>query len=816
MKRISSIVLSVVLAFTMCFTPAVNFLAAGAEDLFEFTVDADNEYAAVNKYKYISSYDYTDVNIPDNYYGYPVTVISANAFRGAVALETVGIPHSVKEIGKRAFNSCSSLNDLVMPNSQIEKIGDGAFAYCTSFTEFTIPASVTSIGDSVFSSCDNLKKFIVEEGNSYYTAPNGVLYNKNQTVLIKIPSAYSSDTYTVPDGVTTLAADALYNTPSDAELKTLILPASLTTVGEAAVGENPVLEKIYYLGSAEDWSNVTIEEYGNDDLLPVADGGKLIFHSEHTLVEKSYTAPACTTAGSRISECSVCGTEVTEVLDALGHEYQAVVTEPTCTEGGYTVYTCSRCGDTYTADETAALGHDYKAVVTEPSCTEGGYTTYTCSRCGDTYTADETDALGHDYQAVVTEPSCTEGGFTTYTCSRCGDVYTADETAALGHDYQISEHKDASYSEAGYDKYTCTRCGDSYTIDIPKLEGIIIKVNSSELGSVEIIGGKTVEGIDGKLFDKGESYSLTATANDNTDFAGWTIGSRVITTDAVYTNTAYTHLEYTPLFVEKEASEEHTIVFLNKYGDILATEKAGNDIKIPRESEPEMLNLPGYVFSGWTKDGKAISNDEIRALTESAKIVADYTKETTQVYNITAIGAEITDSNGNAIDGTNLTFDTKVTVKFENAKAIKCGDDIVSYGDSYTLYIAGDIELTPVYEEIVEEEAQVKIIGANRVAGTDTKFNIYATRTVPKDWTVIDRGFIYGRKDKVPESKENINLDSLPSGVKACHGTPTQSNQFVLVIGVKSSIGARFYAYATINKGDETRVIISDSYDVIP
>ena len=46
------------------------------------------------------------------------------------------------------------------------------------------------------------------------------------------------------------------------------------------------------------------------------------------------------------------------------HHYEAVVTEATCTEGGYTTYTCE-CGDSYVADETEALGHDYETVVTE-------------------------------------------------------------------------------------------------------------------------------------------------------------------------------------------------------------------------------------------------------------------------------------------------------------------------------------------------------------------------------------------------------------------------------------------------------------------
>ncbi len=183
----------------------------------------------------------------------------------------------------------------------------------------------------------------------------------------------------------------------------------------------------------------------------------------HDYIENVTLEPTCTEEGSKDITCSRCDYEATEAIDALGHDYEAVVTEPTCTEGGYTTYTCANgCGDSYVADETEALGHDYKAVVTEPTCTEGGYTTYTCANgCGDSYVADETEALGHDYEAVVTEPTCTEDGYTTHTCSVCGDSYVDSEVEAFGHDY-AEEVTEATCTEKGYTTHTCAVCGDTY------------------------------------------------------------------------------------------------------------------------------------------------------------------------------------------------------------------------------------------------------------------------------------------------------------------------------------------------------------------
>ena len=104
----------------------------------------------------------------------------------------------------------------------------------------------------------------------------------------------------------------------------------------------------------------------------------------------SHTAGAaatCTTAQT----CTVCGAEL---VAALGHSHNAVVTEPDCVNGGYTTYTCA-CGDSYVGDETAALGHTWVAgEVKAPTCTEDGYTNYACA-CGATKTDDATEATGH-------------------------------------------------------------------------------------------------------------------------------------------------------------------------------------------------------------------------------------------------------------------------------------------------------------------------------------------------------------------------------------------------------------------------------------
>ena len=179
------------------------------------------------------------------------------------------------------------------------------------------------------------------------------------------------------------------------------------------------------------------------------------FSHTHTWEVTENVAATCTEDGSATYTCA-CGDTYTEVIAALGHSYEAVVTESTCTEKGYTTYTCA-CGDSYVADEVAAPGHVYETVTVTATCTEDGSVTYTCA-CGDTYT-ETVAALGHAYEAVVTAPTCESEGYTTYTCA-CGDSYVAEEVAALGHDYE-SVTVAPTCTENGYTGNTCVNCGDT-------------------------------------------------------------------------------------------------------------------------------------------------------------------------------------------------------------------------------------------------------------------------------------------------------------------------------------------------------------------
>ena len=115
-------------------------LAASAEaveiDSIYYNLDADTEQAEVtsNPDQYSGS-----VNIPssvtDGGVSYSVTAIGDQAFENCSGLTSVTIPNSVTSIGWESFYGCSGLTSVTIPNS-VTSIGGEAFC-CSSLTSLT-------------------------------------------------------------------------------------------------------------------------------------------------------------------------------------------------------------------------------------------------------------------------------------------------------------------------------------------------------------------------------------------------------------------------------------------------------------------------------------------------------------------------------------------------------------------------------------------------------------------------------------------------------------------------------------------------------
>ncbi len=172
-----------------------------------------------------------------------------------------------------------------------------------------------------------------------------------------------------------------------------------------------------------DWYYVQCDncDYVNKERTISINGSKL-GHSFTNYVPNGNAT--CTADGTKTAPCDRCTATqtITDDGSALGHtEVTDPALAPTCTATGLTEGKhCSVCEEILLAQTVVdALGHDYAAVITAPTCVEKGFTTYTCARCSDAYTADAIPARDHWYGPWSPDGDAAHSA----SCLRCGCGY---------------------------------------------------------------------------------------------------------------------------------------------------------------------------------------------------------------------------------------------------------------------------------------------------------------------------------------------------------------------------------------------------------
>lgn len=124
--------------------------ATQGNDQFEFELRDGS--AVVTKYIGTS----TDVTVPEEFNGLPVTEIGFYAFEAKFDVTSVTLPESVTLIGEGAFMDCSSLTEINIPDA-VTGIDRGAFVGCSKLERMDIPASVEYIREEAFTGCGSMK-----------------------------------------------------------------------------------------------------------------------------------------------------------------------------------------------------------------------------------------------------------------------------------------------------------------------------------------------------------------------------------------------------------------------------------------------------------------------------------------------------------------------------------------------------------------------------------------------------------------------------------------------------------------------------------
>jgi len=133
-----------------------------SNNLFAYDIAAKNDDGVIIYYDIDT--DVLKVTYKSSFYQYGVQHYESNYSGNIVIPEEVTDKYNntrkVVAIGEHAFDNCSSLTSVTIPNT-VKSIGEMAFYVCTNLTSVTIPYSVTSIGNYAFGYCNSLKSFYV-------------------------------------------------------------------------------------------------------------------------------------------------------------------------------------------------------------------------------------------------------------------------------------------------------------------------------------------------------------------------------------------------------------------------------------------------------------------------------------------------------------------------------------------------------------------------------------------------------------------------------------------------------------------------------
>ena len=148
---------------------------------------------------------------------YTVTNIRDYAFESCSSLTSVTIPNSVTSIGYSAFYNCSKLNNIIIPNA-ITSLGGYAFYNCENLTNITIPNTLSQIEEYTFHGCTNLTNFYI---------PNSI------TKIGKSAFSYCRGltSVTIPNSVTSIGEAAFSGCSG---LTSITIPSSVTSIGKEA------------------------------------------------------------------------------------------------------------------------------------------------------------------------------------------------------------------------------------------------------------------------------------------------------------------------------------------------------------------------------------------------------------------------------------------------------------------------------------------------------------------------------------------------------------------------------------------------------
>lgn len=193
---------------------------------FKYTQGLEYDFnSKTNKYTVtgIGSAQDSVLIIPPAYNGFPVISVGYNAFNGCTQLTRVIMPDGdFLNFGEYAFANCPNLTSVELP-ANLAQLYRGNFENCTKLKSITLPEALTHIGDDAFVNCGITELYIPK--NVF-----GIAYNAFHDSNIQKLTVDPANPYMWSDG------NCIMDNRSNkgdvmVALKTAVIPASAKNIG---------------------------------------------------------------------------------------------------------------------------------------------------------------------------------------------------------------------------------------------------------------------------------------------------------------------------------------------------------------------------------------------------------------------------------------------------------------------------------------------------------------------------------------------------------------------------------------------------------
>ncbi|WP_373725555.1 leucine-rich repeat domain-containing protein [Bacteroides heparinolyticus] len=179
--------------------------------------------AGVGDQAFDSNTKVTSVSLPNN-----IKFVGVGAFQ--MLRIPMSLPSSLERVAEAAF-TYNLFDDLRLPLG-LKEVGRAAFGYTTVKTgRAYVPVNVNTMKGNPFHG-STIEVFIVDAGNRFFKSEDGVLFSKDGRKLLVYPHEKKGDTYTIPNGVTTIGDESFENNHN---LTQLIIPATVNKLEKWAL-----------------------------------------------------------------------------------------------------------------------------------------------------------------------------------------------------------------------------------------------------------------------------------------------------------------------------------------------------------------------------------------------------------------------------------------------------------------------------------------------------------------------------------------------------------------------------------------------------